>query len=117
MISVSALHAADMADGSYGKPIRVSFGEVEARAGAIWLGGNEVDGGEDDQMLFGGAALRAGMVFENRWIVQGDVFGELTDSGDDDSYDYGIGVAAHIARRFDTYLLGVLWWLCSYGPG
>ncbi len=107
LISVSALHAADMADGSYGMPTRISFGEIEARAGGIWLGGNEVDGGEDDQMLFGGAALRAGMVFENRWIIQGDVFGELTDSRDDDSYVYGIGVAAHIARRFDTYLLGV----------
>lgn len=107
MISVSALHAADMADGSYGKPTRISFAEIEARAGAIWLGGNEVDGGEDNQMLFGGAALRAGMVFENRWIIQGDVFGELTDSRDDDSYVYGIGVAAHIAKRFDTYLLGI----------
>ncbi len=107
LMSCMSGHAADMADGSYGMPTKISFGEIEARAGGIWLGGNEVDGGEDDQMLFGGAALRAGMVFENRWIIQGDVFGELTDSRDDDSYVYGIGVAAHIARRFDAYLLGV----------
>jgi len=84
-------HAADMADDGYGMPTKVSFGEVEVRAGGIWLGGNEVDGGEDDQMLFGGAALRAGAVFENRWIIQGDVFGELTDSKDNNSYAYGIG--------------------------
>lgn len=100
-------YAADMADGSYGMPTKVSFGEVEARVGGIWLGGNELNDGEDNQMLFGGVALRAGQIFENRWIVQSDLFSELTSTSADDSYVFGIGGAVHVAKRFDTYLLGV----------
>lgn len=103
-------HAADMADDGYGMPTKVSFGEVEVRAGGIWLDSNGFDEDAEnleDEMLFGGVALRAGTVFENRWIIQGDVFGELTDSNEPNSYAYGIGGAVHIAKRFDTYLLGV----------
>lgn len=100
-------HAADMADQDYGMPTKVSFGEVEARAGGIWLDGDPVGDNEDDEMFFGGAAVRVGTVLENRWIIQGDVFGELTDSDDDDSYAYGIGGAAHIAKRYNSFLLGV----------
>nr|WP_306259405.1 hypothetical protein [Pararhizobium sp. IMCC21322] len=59
------------------------------------------------KVLFGGAALRAGKIFDKRWIIQGDIFGELTDTNAGDSYDYGIGGAVHIAKRSDTHLLGV----------
>lgn len=104
-LSISG-HAADMVDSNYGMPTRVSFGEVEARVGGIWLGGGEVDAGEDGEMLFGGAALRAGTIFENRWILQGDTFSELTDSNASDSYVFGIGGSVHVAKRFENYLLG-----------
>jgi len=100
-------HAADMADGNFGMPTRISFGEVEARIGGIWLDGNGREDNADVEMLFGGTALRLGTVFENRWIIQGDLFGELTDTDNRNSYSYGIGGAAHIAKRFDTHLVGV----------
>lgn len=107
-----AAQAADMADDSYAMPTKVSFGEVEARVGGIWLDDSRLgDDGDDreldSKMLFGGAAMRVGKVLENRWIVQGDVFGELTDADERNSYSYGIGGAVHIAKRFDNHLLGV----------
>lgn len=100
-------HAADMADHGYGMPIKISFGEVEARVGGILLDGGEVDNGEDDAMLFGGVALRAGTVSESGWVLQGGLLGELTDTTDDDSYLAGIGGAVHVAKRIENYLLGV----------
>lgn len=112
LVAGFAAHAADMADGSYAMPTKVSFGEIEARVGGIWLDDSRLDddGGDrelESKMLFGGAALRAGKVLENRWIIQGDVFGELTDANERNSYAFGIGGAAHIAKRFDNHLLGV----------
>lgn len=107
LMASSPAFSADMAEDGYAMPTTISFGEVEARIGGIWLNGDDLDDGEDVDMLFGGTALRLGKVFENRWIIQGDLFGELTDADSRNSYSYGIGGAAHIAKRFDTYLLGV----------
>lgn len=42
-----------------------------------------------------------------RWVIQGDIFGELTDSNHCNSDSYGLGRAVHIAMRFDIHLLGI----------
>ncbi|MCR9237787.1 MAG: hypothetical protein NXI17_14055 [Alphaproteobacteria bacterium] len=105
LMSCVSSYAVDMADGSYGMPTKVYFGEIEARLGGIWIDG--FDEGIDEEMLFGGAALRVGKVIDNRWVIQGDIFGELTDSNHRNSYAYGLGGAVHVAKRSDTHLLGI----------
>lgn len=109
LVAGIAAHAAEMAEDSYGMPTKIVFGEIESRLGGIWLDGNAVDDDDDIivDMLFGGAAFRIGKILDNRWIFQGDLFGELTDADENNSYSYGVGGAAHIAKRTDSHLIGV----------
>lgn len=100
-----ALAADELVPPAYSPPLW--FGEVEINGGKSDLGGNELGSDEASHFWFRGGAVRLGLNFSNGWLIQGDLFAEGTSAASfGDSYDTGIGAAAHLALRNEVGLIG-----------
>jgi hypothetical protein len=82
-------------------------GDFNLTLGHSWLDGDAVDSSEADSLLSGGAELQLGMDLTPDYFAQVDLFGEFTDANNNSSYDNGLGLAAHVMRRNDTFGLGL----------
>ncbi|WP_146215568.1 hypothetical protein [Hoeflea marina] len=126
MILSSSAFAADPVSMAPAEPAAVRnacSGHVEAYLGGVLP---VVDGDSDDSMLAYGGSARANCTFHQNWNVQGDLFGDRVEDGDDSVSMYGaaghlfwrdpssfaVGIFATVSRAsqlgtdFDQYTFG-----------